>query len=155
MQKIILMLSLLIGSVGLKAQEYSIGFEEVDGLMQAEARPLLVFLHTDWCRYCQAMKKTTFQNAEVRSLLQERYYFVSFNAEHKEDVRFWGRTFCYEPTGEETGEHQLARTLIGKDGGYPTVVIMNPKGEVLGMHHGFLSKTTFKAVLESLANFEE
>ena len=35
-------------------------FEEIATLQQLEPRPMVIFIHTDWCRYCQGMKNTTF-----------------------------------------------------------------------------------------------
>lgn len=144
------MLSLLIGSLSLQAQDYGLSFEEVDSLMKVEAKPIVVFLHADWCKYCQAMKKTTFQDDEVKAMLQEDYYFVSFNGEHREHVQFGGQTWRYQPTGYQTGEHGLARALVGPDGGYPTLVVMNEKHEILGQWSGFLQKKKFLEILEQL-----
>lgn len=150
MQKIFIMLSLVISSVGLKGQDYSLTFEEVDSLMQVKAKPMVVFLHADWCKYCQAMKKTTFQDEEVKKVLQEDFYFVSFNGEHKEDVRFRGRTFRYQPTGYQTGEHQLARALGDRGGelSYPTVVVISEKNEIMSTQNQFISGKKLNKLLK-------
>lgn len=56
-------------------------FEEVDTL--SVKKPVIIFLHTDWCKYCRVMEETTFKNKEVIEKLNSDYYFVSFDAESR------------------------------------------------------------------------
>lgn len=117
-------------------------FPELDSLWQAEERPALVLLTTDWCRYCKRMERSTLQDAAVIELLNEKYYFVPFNGESRDSVTFLGRTFHYLPTGPNTGEHELAR-LLGQDEtgrlSYPTLVVLSARRQILGRYGGYLS----------------
>ena len=47
------------------AQLQSISFEEIDSLQGIEKRKTIVFIQTDWCQFCHAMKNNTFKNEEI------------------------------------------------------------------------------------------
>lgn len=52
-------------------------------LQKKEPKPIVVFVHTKWCKFCLAMKRNTFTNKEVIDLLNASFYFVDFDAEYK------------------------------------------------------------------------
>ncbi len=126
-------------------------FSELDSLMSKEQRPLAVFLHTDWCRYCKHMEQTTLQNQQVIELLNKQYYFISFNGEQKEKVTFQNHLFQYRPTGRKTGTHELASALGTVKGvlTYPVLIILNPEYEVVFQHNSFIKAQTLAAILRS------
>lgn len=138
------------------AQPKSIGFETLDSLQKQEPRPVIVFLHAEWCKYCEAMKQTTFLNEEVIELLNTNFYFVSFDGETKEDVRFLGNTFRFKPSGNGIGVHELAHQLGSNNGTltYPMMVFMNEQFEILYQHAGFVNAKDLGKILEDLVEFE-
>lgn len=148
----IVKLCLLLATSSAIGQDYAISFEALDSLHQQAPRPVVVFLHADWCKFCASMKNTTFQDKQIQELLSDKFYFVSFDGESKEDVRFLGNTFRYRPSGANTGVHELAEQLGTKDGelSYPTVTFLNAKYEILYQHNGFLSAKKLKKVLNRL-----
>ena len=114
-------------------------FPELETAQKEEARPYVVFLYTDWCRYCHGMKKNTFSDPEVIKIFNEDFYFVAMNAEQKDAIQFLGNTFTYKPSGANTGLHELAEAL-GKTNGkmtYPTTVFLNAKNEIMLQYVGF------------------
>ena len=52
-------------------------FQEVDSLQQLSPRPVMVFVHTDWCKYCLMMEETTFKNEELIRELNLNFYCVN------------------------------------------------------------------------------
>lgn len=76
-------LLLLLMSVSIPAQLQKHSFEQLEELQETEKRKMVIFIHTDWCKYCQWMKNTTFKNAQIISILNEKFWFVDLNAEHK------------------------------------------------------------------------
>lgn len=119
--------------------------------MAIEQRPVAVFLHTEWCRFCKNMEQTTFQNKQVVELLNERYYFVSFDGEQKESVTFRSHRFQYQPSGRNTGTHELAIALGTINGSlaYPAFVILNPDYEIVFQHNAFLTAKELANILEA------
>ena len=43
----------------------SLSFEEAYKLQEKEKRPIVVFFYTNWCKYCFAMKKNTFNDKKT------------------------------------------------------------------------------------------
>ena len=128
-------------------------FEEAEKLQQEKAKPILIFIYTDWCKICHGMKRTTFKNKKVISLLNENFYFIQLNGEEKKAISFLGKTFRYKPTGTTTGSHQLANELgaINKIINYPTTTILNTKFEIDLQLSGFLNS---KKMLTILTNYK-
>ncbi|GAB5551324.1 MAG: hypothetical protein Sapg2KO_09150 [Saprospiraceae bacterium] len=95
------------------------------------------------------MEQTTFKNKEVIDLLNNKFYFVSFNGEQKERVYFNQQIFDYEPTGRDTGTHDLAKALgtIDEILTYPGFVILNPKYEITFQHNAYLSAQDLRVIL--------
>lgn len=146
-----IVLSVLFGTTSINAQDYALTFEGLDSLKKKESRPVVVFLHAPWCNFCENMKQTTFKSPEVKKLLLEDFYFVSFDGESKEDVTFLGNTFKYKPTGANTGMHELAEQLGTKNGtvSYPTVTFLNEKYEIIYQYDGYISAKRLKKTLNT------
>lgn len=146
----------LIGLSSMTAQtELNVfSFEQLDSLQRQEARPVVVFLNTDWCRYCRKMEHVTFQDEWIATTLNEHCYFVSQNAMQKEAINYKGKTFRYKPTGVNTGVHELAEALTMTNKvaklTFPTTVILDPSDDRLFLQDGYLDKRKMRAVLAAL-----
>ncbi|SMO63895.1 Thioredoxin-related protein [Flavobacterium nitrogenifigens] len=127
-------------------------FEEVDSLQQIQKRKIIVFIHTDWCQFCQRMKATTFKDQEIIEKLNSDFYFVDFNAEEKREVTFQKQTFKYLPSGNNVGVNELALQLgtIDNQIVYPTLCVLNEKNEIIFQYNIYLSTKEFKILLEKL-----
>ncbi|RDV10373.1 thioredoxin family protein [Pontibacter diazotrophicus] len=149
--KRLLLVVVLVGITKLPAvaQPDSFRFEQLEGLQEAERRPVVVFISADWCRYCSRMKMSTLQDERVVKLLNESFYFVSLNAEEKKDTPFYGHTFKYRPTGNETGVHELAEQLGSINGhlSFPTLSVLNADMEIIYQHGGYLSAKELSTIL--------
>lgn len=144
---IILFVCLTIQSQKKELNVYS--FEEVEILHQQKPKPVVVFIYTDWCKFCYAMKKNTFENKEVIEILNKSFYFIKLNAEGKKDITFLNNTFKYKPTGINTGIHQLANELasIKNRISYPTTILMNSKFEIELQKNGYINSKKMKSIL--------
>lgn len=148
----ITLLSLCLLSVALPAQPSEHTFAEVDSLQQIAPKPVVVFLHTDWCNICHAMQATTFTDARVVQMLDEDFYYVTFNAESEVPIQFHGHTFRFRPTGLSTGVHELAEKLGMVEGkiAFPTTCILSPQYEVIFRHNAYLDPGALVQVLEEV-----
>lgn len=113
---------------------------------------MVIFIHTDWCRYCKAMQNTTFANVKVQELLKANFYFTELDGEEKENITFADIVFHYRPTGLKTGFHELAAALATIEGriSYPTIVILNPNKEIIFQYNGFMTASEFLGVLTEI-----
>lgn len=132
------------------AQPKTYSFEELDSLQRIEQRPVVVFLHADWCTICQAMELATWQDDQVMELLEEQFYFIEFDGESERSVDFQGHTFEYLPTGSNTGIHELAQALGTFEGkvAFPTTVILNREYAIIFQYNAYLGIEEMQAVLE-------
>lgn len=149
-------LFLLIFLFGISATGFcqlkSYSFEEIDSLQQIQKRKIIVFIHTDWCQYCQKMKATTFKNQEIIQKLNSEFYFIGLNAEEKRDITFNNHTFKYKPSGNNIGVHELALQLGTQNNQivYPVLCVLNEKNEIVFQYSNYLSPKDFKLLLEKL-----
>ncbi|MEA9413684.1 thioredoxin family protein [Flavobacterium sp. PL02] len=152
MKKLILFLFFLsITSTGF-AQLSSYSFEQIDSLQQIQKRKVIVFIHTDWCKYCQAMKNSTFKNKTIVTQLNDEFYFVDFNAEEKRTIRFNNQTFNYKPNGNSSGVNELAIQLgtVNNQITYPIVCVLNPENEIIFQDTSYRNAKDFEVILEKL-----
>jgi thioredoxin-related protein len=125
---------------------------QLHSLQKIESRNVVIFLYTDWCRYCRAMEQTTLKNDSVVKQLNEQFYFVALNAEEKTDIIFQGQKYMYKPTGFNTGVHELGEKLAKVNGqvSYPSICVLDQNGEALVQHPGFLSSTGLLEILSAV-----
>ena len=145
---ILCLFTLLVEGWGF-AQSSTSTFSTVEQQMKEEPRPLVVFLHTDWCNYCALMEKKTFSNSAVQDLLKEKVYFISFNAETKEAITFQQHPFVFKKKGLNGGVHELAEALSSKNA-YPALVVLNEKYEIMYQHHAYVGPKEMLQLLKAL-----
>ncbi len=134
------------------AQLQSFQFEQIDSLQKIEKKSVVIFIHTDWCKYCVAMKNTTLKDKKIIEQLNDSFYFISFNAEEKRSILFNRKKFTYKPTGNNAGTHQLAEQLAAVDNKitYPTLCFLNTDFEIIFQISNYISTGNLKRLLESV-----
>lgn len=142
------------------AQLKPLTFEEAERIALQNPKPIVVFIHTNWCNYCKMMENSTFKNKEVIHLLNEGFYFISFDAESKKPINFNDQIFIHKPTGPNSGIHELATALATIDNqlSYPTIVILDDEKRILFQKQSYLSAKELQSILEKtqeLAIFEK
>lgn len=149
-------LALIIFFLGITStgfcQLQSRSFEAIDNLQQLQKRKIVVFIHTDWCQFCQRMKNTTFKNEEIIESLNSNFYFIDLNAEEKRDIVFSNQVFKYQPSGNNVGVHELALQLgtMNNQIVYPVLCVLNEKNEIIMQYSNYLNPKDFKLLLEKL-----
>jgi thioredoxin-related protein len=134
------------------AQLKSYSFEQIDSLQRNQNRKIIVFVHTDWCKYCQAMKNSTFKNKEVIKNLNENFYFITLNAEEKSTITFNSRKFVFKTNGNTTGIHELAYELasLNNQTTYPTICVLTAQNEIVFQESNYLPAKEFLMILKKL-----
>ncbi|MDR6845108.1 DUF255 domain-containing protein [Flavobacterium granuli] len=125
-------------------------FEEAEKMSKENPKPFVIYIHTSWCNYCKMMENSTFKNPEIINLLNNNYYFISLDAESKEDIHFNNHTFEFKPKGQNTGIHELATALatINSQVIYPTITILESDFSIVFQKHSFLNNKQLIAILE-------
>ena len=52
------------------AQLKIIEFSKIDSLQKKQPKICVVFIHTNWCKYCALMQNTTFKNDNIIKTLR-------------------------------------------------------------------------------------
>ncbi|MBZ4190299.1 thioredoxin family protein [Niabella beijingensis] len=134
-----------------EAQPMSRSFKQLDSLRQIHPKPIIIFVYTDWCRYCRAMEAVTFRNKKVATCLDRHFYFAMLNAEERRSIRFLDSSFRYRPTGIQSGEHELAAWLRnGQPAAYPALFILSSRGEPLLRTNSYLIPEDLIRLLEAV-----
>ena len=113
-------------------------FEQVDDSLRAQQKPLLVFINTDWCKFCRMQENITFQTPQIVESLNENYYCLLLDAEDTREITFLNRNYGFQPS---SGYHELAE-MLGKYQGeltIPTTVLMQIESSRLQRLIGFQS----------------
>lgn len=152
MKKLILIIFLIgINSNGF-AQLRSYSFEQIDSLQQIQKRKVIVFIHTDWCKYCQAMKNSTFKNKTIIALLNSEFYFIDFHAEEKRTIYFNNQTFNYKSIRNNSGVNELAIQLgtVNNQLTYPIICVLNSENEIIFQDTHYRNAKDFELILSKL-----
>ncbi len=152
-KNIFILFFIVLYSFGQKNKELSLHvkqFEEIASLQQKQKKPVIVFLHTNWCKYCFAMKKNTFTNDDVIHKINTNYYFISLDAESKKDIIFNNHTFKYRPSGINTGVHELAIALTDNKLTYPSTIILSANNEIIFKTDSFISSKDLLIILDKI-----
>lgn len=132
-----------------EVQAQEVTFSTLEQKMEANAKPIFVFLHTQWCTYCALMGKKTFTNEAVLKLIAEKAYFISFDAETKETIQFKGEEFRYKKKGIQGGVHELAEALTTQQA-YPALVILNKNYEIIYQQYAYVGPKEMLQLLKAL-----
>lgn len=151
MKKTILLLFLCVANQNF-AQLNTHTFEEAEKLSKISPKPFVIFLHTDWCKYCKMMENTTFKDQKIVEELNKNFYFISFNAEDKKAINFNNQAFKFLPKGNNSGVHELAISLGEKDGNliYPTIAVLDSDYSILAQIQSFTNSKTLLKILQKL-----
>lgn len=125
-------------------------FEEAEKLAKENPKPFVVFINASWCTYCKMMENSTFKNPQIITVLNTNFYFISLDAESKNDILFNNHTFKFVPNGTSTGLHELAISLATIDSQliYPTITILGSDYSILFQKHSIIKAEDLLVVLD-------
>lgn len=131
------------------AQPKEILFSELESAMAKDPKPVMIFLHTDWCSYCSLMERKTLKNDKVKDKLNSDFYYISFNAEHDEVIKYKGKNYALKKLGISTKQHELAKELA-QSNAYPAIIFLDEKLEVLYRHFAYVKPDDMYKILNTI-----
>ena len=114
---------------------------------QKEPRKIMIDVYTDWCGWCKKMDANTFTNPVIANYLNEKYYAVKFNAEQKDSIVFQGKTFINQNPEGVRNPHDLAVAFLQGKMGYPSIVFIDEKSNVLTNVSGYQQPAGLEPIL--------
>ena len=114
-------------------------------------KPIFIFMKTDWCSICKIQKYQMEKDSELKNLIDEKVYFITFNPEkYKETIKFFGENYNYSSNGN-SGIHELAVEISSnKKPVYPSWILINKDGKVLFRNEGLVDNGILKLLLGKL-----
>ena len=136
------------------AQLKTYQFKQLDSLQSISKKPVLILMHTEWCQYCAAMINAASANKKLVEVLNEDFYFVLFDAEDRNNIKFNGQNYHYKPNGLNNGFNELAIELTKNRGGlvFPNLIFLNDKYEVVYHYASYLKPKDFINLLIGFKN---
>lgn len=131
------------------AQPKEISFVELEAVMKTAPKPVLIFVHTDWCSYCALMERKTLKNEPVVQKLNTDFYYLSFNAEKDEVITYKGKEYSLNKRGIKTTQHELAKQLA-QSNAYPAVIFLDEKLEVIYRHFAYIKPNELYKILNAI-----
>ena len=125
----------------------SYGFENLPDKLE---KPILIYMKTDWCSICKIQKYQMEKSLELRNLIDEKVYFITFNPEkHKESITFFGEDYNYISNGN-SGIHELAVEISSnKKPVYPSWILIDKDGKILFRNEGLIDNQTLKLLINT------
>jgi uncharacterized protein YyaL (SSP411 family) len=125
--------------------------EEAFELTLTQPKKIMIDVYTDWCSWCKVMDTSTFSNPVIAEYLNRNFYSVKFNAEQKTDVVLNGKTYSYVASGRR-GYNQLAAELLNGQLGYPSVVFLDEKMNMIQPVQGYIEPKPFDRIIKFIGN---
>lgn len=126
-----------------------ITFLQLQDSMQLNPKPILIKIFTNWCVYCKMQDAQILKSDSIQQLLCDRFYYVEFDAESKEEIIFNGHKFQYI---NSSGVHQLA-VLLGSDKSglsYPVMALLDHQYRGLFRSNGLVSAKNLFQILNTV-----
>ena len=125
-----------------------LSMDELQVKMKEKPKRVYMDMYTDWCGWCKKMDASTFSNPDVVRYMNENFYCVHFNAERKDEFRFMGQSYSFDP---EKKCNTLAYQLMQGKLSYPTSIIMEPLYQNPQPIPGYLTVQQFEGIVKFFA----
>lgn len=129
---------------------------EAEKAAKADGKPLMVDLQTAWCGWCRRMESGTFNDPQTAAYINSQFHPVSFDAEGRDTVMFYGQRFTnpqYEQGNGRHGTHEFTLAVGQVNGriGYPTIVYFDSEGKVIAPVASYFSPQDLEPILVYIA----
>lgn len=107
-------------------------------------KPIILYFHTDWCRYCAIQSEQLKKDTSIRKMLNNNFYFIDFNAESGEQIIFNGK----KHKGNKSSTHELVKSFFPKSRqiAYPAWVILDKNYNPVFSYEGLIKPDKLKEI---------
>lgn len=153
MKRLLIALVLIFTTAATQAQEIKwMTFDEAIAMQKKNPKPIFMDVYTDWCGPCKMLDKNTFQTKDFSDFINANYYAVKFNGEGNTEVNYKGKKYSnpgYDPNRKgRNSMHEFTAFL--KVEGYPSMYVLDAKGEIAKVIVGYYQTEQLLAELNSV-----
>jgi len=128
-----------------------IEFDDALRLAKLHRKPVLVYIHTDWCAWCKLLEQKALNDGPTVRYINRNFFAVKLNAETSDTIRYQGRSFT-KAFGNQV--HSLASIFLKGDYSFPSLFVLNPEGRLLTPMRGYLSPQELQDRLRYFAELD-
>lgn len=126
--------------------------EEAISAQKTNPKKILINFYADWCAPCKLMEKNTYNEPVIAAYLNDNYYPVKFNAESKDSVTIFGRTFINTDFVEENkinAMHDFTKYM--NVNAVPAAVFLDENGNPITVLQGALTAKELEPYIPFIA----
>lgn len=124
----IVVLILIVSSLFLREASPQTFEYEIERIKR-EKKPAIVYFYSKFCFYCEIMEKNVILSDDVKRAMESKVVLIWVDGDSRKDLMKTYGVF-----------------------GFPTIVLLDPKGESLGQVPGYIHKERFLKIISYLAN---
>ena len=154
MKKIALIFTLLLFGFA-NAQVKWMTIEQALKAQETKPKKILIDFYADWCGPCKIMEKNTYNHPIIAEYLNENYYAVKFDAEGKESISIYGKTFSnpnWKQSGKRNALHDFTKFM--NVNAVPSIVFLDEQSMPITILQGAFTAKELEPYIPFFANDE-
>ena len=154
MKKNIVFLFLLFSSMSFSQIKW-MSIEEALAAQSNYPKKIVINFYSESSSTCKKMEKETYNHFIIAKYLNENFYPVKFNAEGKESIELFGRTFNnvgFKEGKTKNSLHELTKYM--NVNAIPSIVFLDEKSNPITILQGALTAKELEPYIPFIANDE-
>lgn len=127
----------------------TIQWESIEGIsnLSGADKKILVFIYTDWCKWCKEMEGNSFNDPQVSDFVNEHFTAVKFNGEINQEIAFKNKTYRLKKEDNKLF-HELTSEFNRGNVSYPSLVFLDTELNTIQAINGYRNREDLIKILK-------